>query len=220
MRGGVYLKFSFVPRISFVPKEGKFFDLFEDGAKNLVKTAELFSELVDKWENVPAKARQLKELEHQGDEITHRIAALLNASFITPIDREDIAHLAEHIDDVLDCIEDAATCMSIYEVERPTQRARELATVIVKISKEISEAIPHIRSRKDLQGLPECCIEINRLENEADAIFRSALAELFRDKIDIADVIKWREIYQYMEAATDRCEDIANVLEGVMIKRA
>jgi predicted phosphate transport protein (TIGR00153 family) len=124
------LKFSFVPRISFVPKEGKFFDLFEEGAKNLVKTTEVFAELVDKGENVPAKARQIKELEHQGDEITHRIAALLNASFITPIDREDITHLAEHIDDVLDAIEDAATCMSLYEVERPTQRAHELAAVI------------------------------------------------------------------------------------------
>ena len=213
------MKFSLIPRISFVPKEGKFFDLFEEGAKNLVKTTEVFAELVDKWENVPAKARQIKELEHQGDEITHRIAGLLNASFITPIDREDISHLAEHIDDVLDAIEDAATCMSIYEVERPTQRARELAAIIVKIGKEVSEAIPHIRNRKELQKLPERCVEINRLENEADAVARSALAELFHDKIDIADVIKWREIYQYMEAATDRCEDIANVLEGVMIKR-
>jgi predicted phosphate transport protein (TIGR00153 family) len=213
------LKFSIIPRISFVPREGKFFDLFEESARNLVKTADLFAEMIDKWDDVPGRARQIKELEHEGDEITHRIVALLNSTFITPIDREDISHLTEHLDDVADCIEDAASCMALYDVKKPTQRARELAAIIVKISKEVSQAIPHIRNRKDLQGLPECCIEINRLENEADAVARSALAELFRDKIDIADVIKWREIYQYMEDATDRCEDVANVLEGIMIKR-
>jgi uncharacterized protein Yka (UPF0111/DUF47 family) len=102
---------------------------------------------------------------------------------------------------------------------RPTKRAYEFAAILVKISNEISEAVPLIRNRKELSKLPNHCIEINRLENEADAVFRAALAELFREKIEIAEVIKWREIYHYMEAATDRCEDIANVLEGIMIKR-
>lgn len=207
-------------KLPFLPKEEKFFDLFEEGAQNLVKTAGVFAEMVEKWENVPAKARQIKELEHYGDEITHRVVALLHSTFVTPIDREDIAHIAQHIDDVLDCIEEAATCMAIYEVARPTKRAYELAGIIVKITAEVGVAIPKLRNRKELHSLPESCIEINRLENEADAVARAALAELFRDKIDIADVIKWREIYQYMEMATDRCEDIANVLEGVMIKRA
>jgi hypothetical protein len=206
-------------RLPFLPKEEKFFDLFDEGAKNLVKTTEVFAELVEKWDDVPARARHIKELEHYGDEITHRIVALLHSTFVTPIDREDIAHLAEHIDDVLDCIEDAATCMSIYEVERPTVRAHELAKILVKITAEVGVAIPKLRNRNELHKLPASCIEINRLENEADAVARSALAELFRDKLDTADIIKWREIYQYMETATDRCEDIANVLEGVMIKR-
>jgi predicted phosphate transport protein (TIGR00153 family) len=213
------LKFSLIPRISFVPKEGKFFDLFEESAQNLVKTAVLFAEMIDKWDDVPGKARQIKELEHQGDEITHRVAALLNATFITPIDREDISHLSEHLDDVEDCIEDAAACMALYEVVRPTKRAYEFATILVKISNEVSAAVPLIRNRKELSKLPEHCIEINRMENEADAVFRAALAELFHEKIEVAEVIKWREIYFYMEAATDRCEDIANVLEGIMIKR-
>jgi len=213
------LKFSIIPRISFVPKEGKFFDLFEESACNVVKVANLFAEMIEQWGDVPAKARQIKELEHDGDEITHRIAALLNATFITPIDREDISHLSEHLDDVADCIEDAASCMALYEVAHPTKRAQELAAIIVKISKEVSAAIPHIRNRKELGRLPDHCIEINRLENEADAIFRAALAELFKEQTDIAEVIKWQEIYRYMEAATDRCEDIANVLEGIMIKR-
>ena len=213
------MKFSLIPRISFVPKEGKFFDLFEESARNVVKTADLFAEMIEKWDDVPAKARQIKELEHQGDEITHRIVALLNATFITPIDREDISHLTEHLDDVDDCIEDAASCMALYEVVRPTKRAYEFAAILVKISNEIRAAVPLIRNRKELSKLPNHCIEINRLENEADAVFRAALAELFHEKIEVTELIKWREIYHYMEAATDRCEDIANVLEGIMIKR-
>jgi uncharacterized protein Yka (UPF0111/DUF47 family) len=192
------LKFSLIPRISFIPKEGKFFDLFEESARNVVKTANLFAEMIEKWDDVPAKARQIKELEHQGD---------------------DISHLTEHLDDVADCIEDAASCMALYEVVRPTKRAYEFAAIIVKISNKVSEAVPLIRNRKELSKLPDHCIEINRLENEGDAVFRAALAELFHEKIDVAEVIKWREIYHYMEAATDRCEDIANVLEGIMIKR-
>lgn len=213
------MKFSLIPRISFVPKEGKFFDLFEESARNVVKTANCFAEMIDKWDDVPARARQVKELEHDGDEITHRIVELLNSTFITPIDREDISHLTEHLDDVADCIEDAAACMALYEVVAPTKRTHDLAAIIVKISNEICAAVPLIRNRKEMAKLPAHCIEINRLENEADAIFRAALAELFKEKIDIADVIKWREIYHYMESATDRCEDIANVLEGIMIKR-
>jgi len=213
------LKFSLIPRISFVPKEGKFFDLFEESARNVVKTANCFAEMIDKWDDVSARARQVKELEHDGDEITHRIVALLNSTFITPIDREDISHLTEHLDDVADCIEDAAACMALYEVVAPTKRTHDLANIIVKISNELSAAMPLIRNRKDMSKLPDHCIEINRLENEADAVFRAALAELFKEKVDIADVIKWREIYHYMESATDRCEDIANVLEGIMIKR-
>ena len=213
------MKFSIIPRISFVPKEGKFFDLFEESARNVVRTANTFAEMIDKWGDIQAKARQIKELEHEGDEITHRIVELLNSTFITPIDREDISHLTEHLDDVADCIEDAASCMALYEVVAPTKRTRELGDIIVKISNEISASVPLIRNRKDMSKLPAHCIEINRLENEADAIFRAALAELFKEKIEVADVIKWREIYHYMEAATDRCEDIANVLEGIMIKR-
>ena len=110
--------------------------------------------------------------------------------------------------------------MLIYWVAKPTEKAQELAKIIVTMTTEISEAISRLRRRKLMKEVPECCMEINRLENEADAIVRSAVAGLFQDNIDVIDVIKWREIYEYMETATDRCEDIANVLEGVMIKRA
>jgi len=207
-------------RFPFIPREEKFFDLFEESARNLVRGASLLAELIGKWENIEEKVREISELEHHGDNITHRIIAQLHATFVTPIDREDIAQLAERMDDVMDFIEGAAVAMLIYEVKRPTERAQELADILVRSTSEVSAALPRLRRRNQLNKIPEHCIEINRLENEADRVVRAALTELFHDQVDLADVIKWREIYEHMETATDRCEDIANVLEGVMIKRA
>ena len=207
-------------RFPFIPREEKFFDLFEESARNLVRGAGLLAELIEKWENIEEKAREISELEHHGDNITHRIIAQLHATFVTPIDREDIAQLADRMDDVMDLIEGAAVDMLIYEVKRPTERAQELADILVRSTSEVSAALPRLRRRNQLNKIPEHCIEINRLENEADRVVRAALTELFHDQVDLADVIKWREIYEHMETATDRCEDIANVLEGVMIKRA
>jgi len=207
-------------RFPFIPREEKFFDLFEESARNLVRGAGLLAELIGKWENIEEKVREISELEHHGDNITHRIIAQLHATFVTPIDREDIAQLAERMDDVMDFIEGAAVAMLIYEVKRPTERAQELADILVRTTSEVSVALPRLRRRNQLNKIPEHCIEINRLENEADRVVRAALTELFHNQVDLADVIKWREIYEHMETATDRCEDIANVLEGVMIKRA
>jgi predicted phosphate transport protein (TIGR00153 family) len=178
---------------------------------------------MNKWEDTESKIRHLKDIEHDGDEITHRIISQLHATFVTPIDREDIAQLAQRLDDVLDFIEEVAAHMLIYEVKQPSERAKELADILVRTTSEVSAAIPMLRSRKQLSKLPGHCREINRLENEADTVVRAALAELFHDQVDLAGVIrwmKWREIYEHMENATDRCEDIANILEGVMIKRA
>ena len=207
-------------RFPFLPREQAFFDLFEESAQNLVKAASLLSELLSKWDNIAERVNEISSLEHEGDNITHRIIAHLNRTFVTPIDREDIAALASRMDDVVDFIEDAAVAMLIYEVDQPTPRAKELTDILARATAEVSSAIPCLRNRKQLRYIPELCIEINRLENEADVVLRSAMAELFKDHIDIADVIKWRHIYQQMESATDRCEDIADVLEGVMIKRA
>lgn len=210
-------------RFPFIPKEEKFFDLLEESARNMVKGANLLAELMTKWEDVESKIRHLKDIEHDGDEITHRIISQLHATFVTPIDREDIAQLAEYLDDVLDFIEEVAAHMLIYEVKRPSERAQELADILVKTASEVSAAIPMLRRRNTLNKLPEHFMEINRLENEADTVVRAAMAELFNDQLDLAGVIrwmKWRDIYDHMENATDRCEDIANVLEGVMIKRA
>jgi len=146
--------------------------------------------------------------------------AQLNRTFVTPFDREDMALLAHSMDDVTDFIHAAADAMLIYKVNRPAQRAKELADIIVQAVAELERAVSQLQHRTELKRVMTRCVEINRLENMADRVFRSAMAELFNDSPDIAQVIKWREIYEHMESATDRCEDVANVLEGVALKHA
>lgn len=205
-------------RFPFMPREEKFFELFEQSAQNMVKAAQVLKELVDTWENVTERVNEISELEHNGDIITHQIIEQLNRTFVTPFDREDIAALAHSLDDITDFIDAAVDAMFLYKVGRPDQAAKELADTIVQATTEVGKAIPQLRHRAQFKQMLESCVEMNRLENEADEIYRSALAELFTDTTDIADVIKWREIYEHMESATDRCEDVANVLEGVALK--
>ena len=207
-------------RFPFIPKEERFFGLFEQSARNMVKAAEELQGMLDTCGDVVKSVAEIAELEHQGDIITHQIMAQLHRTFVTPFDREDIALLAHALDDVTDFIDSAADAILIYKIECPTLRAKELADVIVQASIEVEKVMPKLRRRAELKQVLERCVEINRLENVADRIFRAAMAELFDDDIDIAQVIKWREIYEYLETATDRCEDVANVLEGVALKHA
>jgi len=207
-------------KFPFIPREEKFFDLFEGSARNMVKAAQQLKELVDTWENVGERASEITGLEHEGDRFTHQIMEQLHRTFVTPFDREDIALLAHSLDDVVDFIHAAVDAMSLYKVEHPSQRAKELSNVIVQAATEIESAMPQLRHRAKLRQILDRCVEINRLENEADDIFRAAMAELFDDTTDIAQIIKWREIYEHLESATDRCEDVANVLEGVALKHA
>ncbi len=207
-------------RFSLIPREEKFFELFQQSAHNMVKEAQVLKEMVDNWEDVDGKVKEIFELEHQGDIITHQIVAQLHSTFVTPFDREDIALLASAMDDVVDFIHAAADAMLIYKVNRPGQRAKELASIIVEAAAEVERAVGELRNRAQLKQVLPRCVEINRLENMADRVFRSALAELFDNTTSIVDMIKWREIYEQMESATDRCEDVANVLEGVALKHA
>jgi predicted phosphate transport protein (TIGR00153 family) len=209
-----------VPSFSFVPRGERFFDLFEESARNVVRASHALKQLVDKWEHLEACFAEITEFEHRGDSITHEIIALLNRAFITPFDREDINLLAHSVDDVVDFIDSAADAMSLYKVEPPGERAKELADIIVQGAEEMEKAIPMLRSHKELKNILPRCVEINRLENMADRVYRSALAELFDNTTDLARVIQWREIYLHMETATDRCEDVADVLEGVALKHA
>jgi len=207
-------------RFPFIPREEKFFVLFQESAQNVVKAAQGLKSLVDDWDNVEGRVSEITELEHYGDTITHQIMAQLNRTFVTPFDREDMALLAHSMDDVTDFIHAAADAMLIYKVNRPAQRAKELADIIVQAVAELERAVSQLQHRTELKRVMTRCVEINRLENMADRVFRSAMAELFNDSPDIAQVIKWREIYEHMESATDRCEDVANVLEGVALKHA
>ena len=207
-------------RFPFIPREEVFFPLFEESARNMVKAARCLKELVDTWQDVEQKVNEITELEHQGDTITHKIAAQLHRTFVTPFDREDIAQLAHTLDDVTDFIHAASDAMLLYKVDPPGRRVKELADIIVQGATEIGRAMPQLRHRSELKHILKRCVELNRVENMADQVYRSALAELFADSTDIAHIIKWREIYEHMESATDRCEDVANVLEGVAAKNA
>ncbi len=207
-------------RFPFIPREEKFFDLFEESAQNAVKVSQALREMLDTWEVVEARVAEITELEHKGDTITHQIMAQLHRTFVTPFDREDIALLAHTLDDVTDFIDAAADALLIYKIKSPTRRAKELADIIVQAATEVERTMPRLRHRTELKQIPEYCVEINRLENMADRVFRLAMAELFDDSSDIAQIIKWREIYEHMESATDRCEDVSNVLEGVALKYA
>ena len=208
-------------KFNLMPRDDKFFDLFEVSAKNMVRAAESLKDMIYSWECFDEKLEEMTKIEHQGDTITHEIMFQLNRSFITPFDREDIGLLAHSLDDVTDLIQSAADTMVLYKVKTPGKRARELADIIVQITTEVENAMPSLRRHTaNLEKILNSCVEINRLENVADTIYRTALTELFDDDSDIAYIIKWREIYEHMESATDMCEDVANVLESVALKHA
>ena len=203
-----------------IPRETKFYDLFEKSAGNLVVAAGKLVDLFDNYEDVEAKVKRIKKLEHEGDTITHDIMQSLHRTFVTPIDREDIARLANSMDDVMDFIEAAGRTAFLYRIGQPTERARELASIILKVTYKLNEVMPLLRRRDQFRQLLEECVEINRLENEADDVHHAALAELFDNTRDVREIIKWREIYEHMESATDRGEDVANALEAVVLKHA
>ena len=208
-------------KFSLTPKDMGFYDMFEQGTANLVIAAEKLVDLFDNYENVEAKAKELKELEHGGDVIAHEIIARLHRTFVTPIDREDITQLVHSIDDVMDFIEAAARTAFLYGITQPTERARELARIVLKMARKLNEVVRRLRRRDQYFWILKQCVEINTLENEADDVQHAALAELFEVcQLNACEVIKWREVYEHLESATDRGEDIANVLEGIVLKHA
>jgi uncharacterized protein len=203
---------------SFIPREVRFFDLFEQQSQHIIKGAQLLRELVNNFSDARAKAHAIKEVEHQGDQITHDIVKKLNTTFITPIDREDIHDLATRLDDVLDYIEAAAERLVVYRIKEPTSASRAMAEVIVQQTHAMERAIKCLRTMDP--GFHEHAVEVNRLENSADNLLRDSLAALFEEQADPIEVIKWKEIYETMEIVTDRCEDVVNVIEGIILKMA
>ncbi|MBI3976086.1 MAG: DUF47 domain-containing protein [Armatimonadetes bacterium] len=199
--------------LRWLPREEVFFDLFNQAAQNILQAARQLKELMDDYRDVERRAEALKALEEKGDEIIHTIIERLNRTFVTPLDREDILTLAKQLDNVLDWIEACAARMAIYRIPHATPEAQELAHIIVNICEAMVEGVGSLRGKHDrVDGVVQ---EINRLENLADHVHRDAIAKLFADHVDAIDVIKWKEIYETLEEATDQGEDVANALESI-----
>ncbi len=210
-----------MPRFNLTPKDTRFYDLFEQDTENLVVAARALADMFE--DGSPDRAAQavyIKKLEEKGDSITHEVMKRLHRSFVTPLDREDIATLAHTLDSVMDFIEAAARTQVLYRMSEPTPRARELANIILCIATRLHEVMPSLRNRNQFARVLRTCVDINRLENEADAVHHAAQAELFDSCTDALEVIKWRELYQHLENATDLGEDVANALEGIVLKHA
>jgi predicted phosphate transport protein (TIGR00153 family) len=208
---------------NMLPKEQVFFDLFEKSADNVHRGAQKLVHLMEGFNDVPAHAREIKDIEHEGDRLTHDMIERMNRTFITPIDREDIHTLACRLDDVLDFMDTAVNRMMLYKFVETTEDARALARCLEKATALIKEAMPRLRklgSRPNVEALLKCCVEVHTQENEGDRIEQHALASLFENQNDPIFVIKWKDIYQDLEAATDRCEDVANVIEAIVLKNA
>jgi predicted phosphate transport protein (TIGR00153 family) len=203
--------------VRLVPREAKFFDMFASMSSNLMQGAKLLQETLQNMQNVEVRIRQLSDIEHAGDDLTHTILTRLNQTFITPIDREDIHKLATSLDDVLDFIHAAGERLVMYKITATPPSAAELAHIIVRQCEEISSAVALLEKHDHVL---DHCVEINRLENEADQVARESIAKLFESEKDPIQLIKMKELYEVLETATDKGEDAANVLESIVVKSA
>lgn len=199
------------------PREETFLPQFKQAAEVIVEAAKALDALAADFTDSAIKASRIKHLEHEGDQIAHQTFDLLNRTWITPIDREDIHALVTALDDVLDFIEAASTRLILYKVT-PTAPLKGMTPLIVQSAEAIQRALTKLGDMKHSREIIEACVEINRLENEADNLNRIAIAHLFETEKDPIEIIKWKEIYEIVEGATDRCEDVANVLEAIVIK--
>ena len=202
-----------------IPREPKFFDMFAEIANNVVEGAQVLSDLLHNYDyqQMPAYVQKIKEIEHRGDDMTHRVLIKLNQTFITPFDREDIHLLASSLDDVLDFVFSASDRLLNYKITQPSPSAKILAGIILKQAEELKKAVGLLS--KD-HRLLEHCVEVNRLENEADQVSREAIGRLFDGGYDPVTLIKLKELLEILEEASDKAEDVANVLETVVLKNA
>ena len=206
-----------MPRLSLVPQDRVFFDLFIRAGQNAVRAAKMLDEMMETWPDDKGLAREILLAEQEGDRITHDIVQRLNTTFVTPIDREDIYGLATQMDDIVDFTEEAADFLGLYAIEAPMEQATALTSVLVASCEQLAEALVHLRGFK---GLDKYWIEIHRLENDGDRISRDAVASLFSDGIDPMVVIRWKDIFEVLEEAIDSTETAAQILEGIVIKNS
>jgi predicted phosphate transport protein (TIGR00153 family) len=206
---------------SLFPRGGtEFFDFFERHAAKTLDAARLLKEMLGDPKDAEQEAARIKSIEHEGDQITHRAIEMLHKTFLTPIDRSDIHLIISRLDDILDLIDSTAERIWLYQLRAPEPEALSLAAVLVSAVEEVQRAMTQLRNITDREGILRICTEINRLENEGDQLIRKAVARLFNEEQDAIRVLKWKEIYDYLEDAVDRCEDVANILEGVALEYA
>lgn len=198
-----------------LPREEVFFDLFNQAAENVLEAARKLKELLDDFRDIERRAEAIKALEDRGDDITHSIIDRLNRTFVAPLDREDIFALAKQLDDVIDWIEASSARMAVYRIPHSTSEAQELAHIIVSECEAIVEAVRNLRRLDRIDGAIR---EINRLENLADHVQRGAIAKLFASNANPIDVIKWKEVYETLEEASDQGEHVAHLLQGIYAK--
>lgn len=201
-----------------IPREEKFFDLFEDLIRKIEEGGALFLVFLENWENPAAKAAKIKEIEHEADVITHHTYEKMYKTFLTPFDREDIYTLVNKMDSIVDLIEASASRMALYKIKKPTEEIKAMARVLNACIAGVKKAVHGLRDLKNTRMIQEVSVEINTLENEGDVIVRTAVARLFDDEKDVYELIKWKEIYERIEEAIDICEDVANIVEGIVLK--
>jgi len=206
--------------MGLIPREDRFFFYLEKISENVVEGGKALYDLMVNFENVPEKAKKVLEIEHEGDILTHEIVDLLNRTFITPIDREDIHELVQRLDDIVDLSEEVADRIVMCKVCAPDANSIKLAEIILAASEEIRKAIKGLKNLKRSRRILDHCIEINRLENEGDRHFREALSILLNENSDAVRLIKWKEIIEKLESAIDKCEDVANIIQSVVVKYA
>lgn len=201
-------------------KEEKFFDLFVETTESICEAAEKLEELMTNYVDINAKIAAIEEIEHKGDHQVHNIFEQLNKSFITPIDREDIHLVAKELDNITDAIESTAHRFRMLNVKVVREEAKKLSKLIVECTKELREVMVELKDMKRNNKLQNRIIEVNRIEDDGDNIFRNAITELFVSEKDAVEVIKWKEIYEYLENTLDACEDVANITEGIIMKHS
>ncbi len=202
----------------FLPKTEDFITLFDKSSANIVEAVSLFRQVAGDLTLKESGVEKLKDLEHEGDRITHETLDKLNTTFITPFDREDIHTLATRLDDILDATDAAGQRLVVYRITKVPPKFVELADLLVESAKEVQKAVLALPDRKKLTSAITSCVEINRLENDADVVLREALAELFDNAHDAIEVVKLKDLFSFLEEATDRCEDVANVIETIIMK--
>jgi uncharacterized protein len=203
-----------------MPADGQFFDMFSQHAELCVKGAKELLALTSNVSDIDQRLHQIDMIEKQADQITYKTVAMLHKTFITPIDRDDIHRLITRMDDILDTMEDAAQTVSLYDIQHVTPEAKRLAELGLACAEKVLEAVSLLPNMKNSRKITEVCDEIDRLESDADHVMHAALSRLFRDEPDVRNLIKLKTLYEFLESITDRCEDVANIIEGIVVENA